>query len=652
MIVNDDETPGWIRELSRFLPLKNLIFVYGNILDLVSYPVKREGTEEVYWTETVLQTFFERFLAGLEYEVIGFLDPIDGLTFVSPVMEENYKKIQKGKDIKPVPQDTCCGRPPATQAGRDGSEPKAQSGKTGESDPNRILGGIRTALANPFTPCVFVVNLASRLVTSPAQLAKAEREMFTKVLKSCVEAQEVVRSDMRWNNAIILICDKLNDLPAFLYLNNPRARSIYIPRPDTADRTRFIKRSYRNFYGAETERTETPPELASLFAALTEGLSNYELKSLVSLSIKEKVPVSEIQNICERYKYGITTSEWDKIGQERLDNAENVIRSHIKGQDAAVAAVLDIVKRARIGLSAGTSNRSSRPRGVLFFAGPTGVGKTEMAKALAELLFGQEERCIRFDMSEYSAPHSDQKLLGAPPGYVGYEEGGQLTNAVRERPFSILLFDEIEKAHGSIFDKFLQILDDGRLTDGKGNTVYFSESIIIFTSNLGTVTGTGLSGNCEVSMVTPDMPYQKIRETILDAIRGHFNFVLGRPEILNRFGDNFVVFDFIKPPLDEEIVDLLLGKLVKAARENNGIDISIDGPVREKLIFLARNNLQHGGRGIRNATDSCLVNPLNRVLFDKDVKEGSRVRLTALSDLGEDAHNRFVLDIKVNHHDA
>ena len=652
MIVNDDETPGWIRELSRFLPLKNLIFVYGNILDLVSYPVKREGTEEVYWTETVLQTFFERFLAGLEYEVIGFLDPIDGLTFVSPVMEENYKKIQKGKDIKPVPQDACCGRPPATQASRDGSEPKAQSAKTGESDPNRILGGIRTALANPFTPCVFVVNLASRFVTSPAKLAKAEREMFTKVLKSCVEAQEVVRSDMRWNNAIILICDKLNDLPAFLYLNNPRARSIYIPRPDTADRTRFIKRSYRNFYGAETERTETPPELASLFAALTEGLSNYELKSLVSLSIKEKVPVSEIQNICERYKYGITTSEWDKIGQERLDNAENVIRSHIKGQDAAVAAVLDIVKRARIGLSAGTSNRSSRPRGVLFFAGPTGVGKTEMAKALAELLFGQEERCIRFDMSEYSAPHSDQKLLGAPPGYVGYEEGGQLTNAVRERPFSILLFDEIEKAHGSIFDKFLQILDDGRLTDGKGNTVYFSESIIIFTSNLGTVTGTGLSGNCEVSMVTPDMPYQKIRETILDAIRGHFNFVLGRPEILNRFGDNFVVFDFIKPPLDEEIVDLLLGKLVKAARENNGIDISIDGPVREKLIFLARNNLQHGGRGIRNATDSCLVNPLNRVLFDKDVKEGSRVRLTALSDLGEDAHNRFVLDIKVNHHDA
>src|SRR5690606_13759088 len=198
--------------------------------------------------------------------------------------------------------------------------------------------------------------------------------------------------------------------------------------------------------------------------------------------------LSNVKRLSEMYKYGVTTNEWDKIQSSRLENAEEFICGRIKGQKAAVARVLDIIKRAKIGLSAGDSSKSNRPRGVLFFAGSTGVGKTEMAKALAALLFGQEERLLRFDMSEYAAPQSDQRLLGAPPGYVGYEEGGQLTNAVKKNPFSILLFDEIEKAHGSIFDKFLQILDDGRLTDGKGETIYFSECIIIFTSNLGTVT--------------------------------------------------------------------------------------------------------------------------------------------------------------------
>jgi len=228
---------------------------------------------------------------------------------------------------------------------------------------------------------------------------------------------------------------------------------------------------------------------------------------------------------------------------------------------------------------------------------------------------------------------------------VGYEEGGQLTNTVKDHPFSILLFDEIEKAHKKIFDKFLQILDDGRLTDGKGETVYFSECIIIFTSNLGTTSRNETPGQERISLVTTDMPYPKVKDTVLSAIKDHFNFELGRPEILNRFGDNFVVFDFIRPPVDEMIVDLLIARLVKSMLEDKKVELVVGSEARSKIIELSRKNLQHGGRGIRNVFDSAFVNPLNRYMFDHTIEAGNRLTLLDLADNGENVPYRFELKI-------
>ncbi len=627
MIITDHRAPAWLQELARFIPLKNLLFLHGNIYDRMSFPRAREGAEPA-WVESDLRHFLGRLLTDLDYEVVGIVDPVDGLSFLESEMEELHRSLLSGPQAEPGASAD------GPRRGRGARLPSAVAGL----DP--VLDQVRQAVAGDRVPVAYVFLLASRLLVSASHLSSEELVFFTKVLKASLDSKEVRRPHRRWRNLLIFASDKLNDLPSFLFLGNPRARSIHLKLPDTRERERFFVRNCRAFHDADRE-----PPAPELFAALTEGLTHYELQSLISLSLAESIPVRQLDRLCERYKYGIHESEWNKIGREHLDEAGEVIRERVKGQNAAVDRMLDIIKRARVGLAAGAGHRSSRPRGVLFFAGPTGVGKTEMAKAAAKLLFGQEDRCIRFDMSEYAVAQADQKLLGAPPGYVGYQEGGQLTNAIKERPFSILLFDEIEKAHGSIFDKFLQILDDGRLTDGKGETIYFSECIIIFTSNLGAA-GPSTDEDGSRQLVTPDMPYKDMQEQILKAISDYFNFELRRPEIYNRFGDSFVVFDFIRPPVDREIVEMFLERLIRSADSERGIELVVEPPVRDKLVELGARRLVHGGRGIRTAVDEALVNPLNRLIFDHDVGQQTRLILTGLEVEQKDAAERYELSFR------
>ena len=624
MIVIDESAPRWLRELDRFVHLKSLLLLHGNVLDLVSYQVRTDDGRS-YWTESNLGAFFHRLLPGMGYQVVGLFDPVDGMQFSAPEMEQQFQRLLEG---------------PASEA-------PARRGQTDNDlqDLAPLMRAMARVLTNRTTPCAFVVNFSSRLVSAPDRPSRQEQALFTRILKASLEAREVIGPAGRFSNLLILVCDKINDLPTFLYLNNPRSRSIHVDRPGIGERSRFMQSNYASFFGAEPN-TRAPGDLVSLFSALTDGFTYYEMLSLVGLSQRERIPVGRIRNLCERFKYGIVESDWDKLDKARLARAGELIRGRIKGQEAAVGYLLEIIKRAKLGLAAGSSGRSQRPRGVLFFAGPT--GKTELAKGLAELLFGQEDRLIRFDMSEFSASHADQKLLGAPPGYVGYEEGGKLTNAMKEQPFSVLLFDEVEKAHPSIFDKFLQILDDGRLTDGKGETVYFSECIIIFTSNLGTYAPADQASGTRQKLVSPEMPYREVREAMLGAIRHHFNQVLGRPEILNRFGENFVVFDYIRPPLDEAILDHLLGQLARFLRDRLQIGLALEPDVRQTLIELARGHLEFGGRGIRNLLEAALVNPLSNRLFDQDVPAGSKVRVLGLGREDAGTEGRYRVEIAVD----
>jgi ATP-dependent Clp protease ATP-binding subunit ClpA len=326
-----------------------------------------------------------------------------------------------------------------------------------------------------------------------------------------------------------------------------------------------------------------------------------------------------------RYKVGVTEDPWLRIDRDKIRNAEAFIRRRVKGQAHAVTHMLDLVKRAMTGV--GTQRKGNRPRGVAFLAGPTGVGKTELAKTVTSLLFGDESAYIRFDMSEFSAEHADQRLIGAPPGYVGYDVGGELTNAIRERPFSVVLFDEIEKAHPRILDKFLQILDDGVLTSGRGDRVYFSEALIVFTSNLG-IYRQDETGQ-RVANVHPGDGFEDIQKNVLGEIQQHFKLVLNRPEILNRIGENIIVFDFIRKDVAIEIFEQMVRAML-ADIAALGIAVEIAEASRAALQQRCIGDLSNGGRGIRNQLEAHLLNPLARGLFDQDAQPGDRFAIAGI----------------------
>jgi ATP-dependent Clp protease ATP-binding subunit ClpB len=291
---------------------------------------------------------------------------------------------------------------------------------------------------------------------------------------------------------------------------------------------------------------------------------------------------------------------------EKLLHLGEHLHKRVIGQDEAVEAVADAVVRARSGL-----HDPNRPIGSFIFLGPTGVGKTELARALAEFLFDDESAMVRIDMSEYMEKHSVARLIGAPPGYVGFEEGGQLTEAVRRRPYCVLLFDEIEKGHHDVFNVLLQILDDGRLTDGQGRTVNFQNTVIIMTSNIGSHLIVGHRGG------TSGEGYEQMKREVLEAMREHF-----RPEFLNRI-DEILVFH----PLDREqikrIVDIQLQRLT-ARLEDRHIALELTESAKE---FLARAGYDpvYGARPLKRVLQREIETVLARKILGGEVRENSRV---------------------------
>ena len=348
------------------------------------------------------------------------------------------------------------------------------------------------------------------------------------------------------------------------------------------------------------------PELEKKLASAREELAAIPAHDRL---LREEVTPDDIAGVVARWT-GIPVERLMESESSKLTKLEESINRQVIGQDRAVAAVASAIRRSRAGL--GDVNR---PIGSFLFLGPTGVGKTEVARSLCRELFDDEHAMIRIDMSEYMERHAVARLIGSPPGYVGYDQGGQLTEAVRRRPYSVVLFDEIEKAHPDVFNVLLQVLDDGRLTDGQGRTIDFSNTIIIMTSNVGSQMIMDYTGD-DIS---------SLDNQILETLRGHF-----RPEFLNRI-DDIVIFDRIHPESMRAIVDVQLEKVVRQVKDSRDITLNFNNSVRD---MLARDGYDpsFGARPLKRLIQKRVLDPLALELIDGRIHDGDTVKVAAVDD--------------------
>jgi len=602
-----ETTPRWTKDLFRFLPVKSQFVLSGNIRDRFPFPAPQGQIIPLELKQNIASALS---LRGYEYFLsYNSLEGFEPIVALGGNVEQarNYFEIT--------------------------FKMKFEENGRSKASFEKAMEIIEEVTRHKQSFLGVMLDFASRYAVEGDSLQVCEHEFFTRALMLSHSSLAHNTSTIKESqfNPTIWIADKENDLPSWLSLDNPKLRSIVIPKPDHILRRSVVVPFASTLEGWALANDDEKKKKVNLFVEQTESMTINDIVAITQICRREGLPFQEIEEGIRRYKLGVTEDPWKKIDPEIIRNGGKIIGERVKGQQQAVTKCMDIIKRAVTGLSGAQGTKvGGKPRGVLFMAGPTGVGKTELAKTLTKLLFGDERAYIRFDMSEFSAEHADQRLVGAPPGYVGYESGGELTNAIKEKPFSVVLFDEIEKAHPRILDKFLQLLDDGVLTSGRGERVYFSEAVVIFTSNLG-IYKIDREGN-RIPNVSVVDDYDAVNQKIRDEISYYFKTQLNRPEILNRIGENIIVFDFIRHAVAEQIFEKMMDNILQKLDEEQGIKIKSSAKCIEYLKGKCFKDLSNGGRGIGNQLEAWLVNPLARSLFDKDAKEGASFEITEITE--------------------
>lgn len=527
---------------------------------------------------------------------------------------------------------------------------------------------------------LFVFKMTSRLLSRDGDssgLNQEELMIFRQLLSLCqtLENDEKIKG----KHKLVILANATKDLPKWFVneTENPFIKILTVSKPSEENRATFFDEVIKTdnqcvtqdfldrFSRMEEEARENgkPNPFYTKFNGYT---NDFSTKQLIHYGEYLKThPLDDPAKVgfsVSTFVVGDMTNPWDDEEKvNKLLSIKETVSKKIQGQDFALDQAQAILKRAALGID--RDENPNAPRAILFLAGPTGTGKTEICKQIAETIFGSEDRIVRFDMSEYGQQESDQKLFGAPPGYIGYEEGGKLTNAIKKEPFSLVLFDEIEKAHNSILDKFLQILGDGRLTDGKGETVRFTDTIIAITSNAGVtkITDSSLSADDIKSKMdgedAPDHPvtiktivekeneilaqkgsiseederalYDELKEYLRYNVKAYFHVKLGRPELYGRIEDSIVYYNYIGRNSVIKIVNSKIKSVSKTAETNFSMHIVVPDEVKQAIAeFCQKESVRGiGARGIIKTTGKLFSTALSGFLGEYIARPGGREEL-------------------------
>lgn len=648
----------WIQEFEKHLYRRQHLILYGNIHDQFLWQGSYQGMAE----------FLNAYFLNLGFDLIVRYDLVDGLTFAQSEMRPLFDELTKARlaeqQLERLGQSSTPGVPtsidPMNPPFRANPGSVVQRLTSTYLSPEVAFGHLRAIISQPKTAVAAIIDLGDMLTADPERYLAEERHLLM-LLKKCTLEGAVIREGnlIGYRNTLILLASDLRRVPPWFYTSNPFVALVQVTRPKKEERHHFILRfGQQGFYGGHLLNVQRPApqqfsdlELAAEeFAALTEGFQTMDLEAIRHTSWRENIPLSPktVLRLVDFYKFGQRDEPFEQISVDKIASARKELSQSVIGQPRAIEAVTTLLTSAKVGISlSNVSGRNSKPKGIFFFVGPTGVGKTELAKSLTRLIFGDEQAFIRFDMSEYKEEHAAEKLAGSPPGFVGYEEGGQLTNRVLERPYSILLFDEIEKAHPKVLDKFLQILEDGRLTDGKGQTAFFNQTVIIFTSNIGasdlsdpqtgTIIRTGIMTEVQRQGVS-SFTYAQVEAHFRSEVHWYFSSRIGRAELLNRLGDSIVVFDLLRPEFVWKIGEKFLRQLAESARDKYRLLLVFKTSVLEVLSVRMQesDNLLFGGRRIKTLLETLIERPLNRWIFEN------------YSDLSTLAEKQFIVGLGNN----
>lgn len=570
-------------KIRRNAGIKKCVMIDGNVGD-----VYLDDKNKI----VSLREFLEAMFKDMDYQDIVYWDRVEGATGAIDKLTLTDEVEVEGDayDLGDEEEET----------------PKAQQGLF--KSPAEILNVVYKNVIDKKKKVAFIINWSEYLFSANG-LSEDERQNITLLGKALKDRKiDYLSSDCN-ESVVVIILNKASGLPLSFYQGNPEVEIVTLQKPDREERKQMVQKIEDSFEVRLKSGTSSLLDNENIDCIdMMEDFTNREIIQLSRMSRKEDK--MSFDKLFYLFKYGEKENPWEKLEQARVKNIKKELADRVVGQDEAIEKIEKTVVKAYMGLT-GLHKTSSRsmPKGVFFFVGPTGVGKTELSKALAKFLFGDEQACIRFDMSEYAQENSDQKLIGAAPGYVGYEEGGQLTNAIKEHPFSVVLFDEIEKAakpNPRILDIFLQILEDGRLTDSKGETVYFSDTIIVFTSNLG------------ANQVQASSDKEGVAKEFIRIVKEYFDQELKRPELLGRIGyNNIVPFNFIQDKeFQYKICKSKLKPVIRGIEEKYKLDLEFEKEMDAINYILSAVDSAKGGRDILNAINDRLLDPLAMFLFE------------------------------------